>query len=257
MSVFISVVSHGHGKLIQELGCLLELAKHFHVVVKINKKEPELLPYFEGHGIHYIDSDYGLGFGHNNNMVYRYCQHQLGMKPDDIFCVFNPDVVSTSAVFKQLLERMKLDNCQLAGVNLYKDEDFTIPDNSIRHFPSLFELVKSFLGLGNNTQIDKSKVLTPISVDWAAGSFLAFKSSLYQQLKGFDQGYFMYCEDIDICFRSKQMGVPLTFYPDIRMLHLAKHANRKIFSKHFYWHVSSVVRFLMSKIGLVTPKTLL
>jgi len=255
MAVFISVVSHGHGKLIQELGCLAELANHFHVVVKINKEEPETLPYLERHGIHYIDSDYGLGFGHNNNVVYKYCKTQLDMNEEDYFCVFNPDVVSGPAAFNQLINSMTADNCELAGVNLFKDELLTMPDNSIRNFPTLAEFTRSFLGMGNRTKIDKSKVTESTLVDWAAGSFLAFKSSLYKKLKGFDEGYFMYCEDIDICFRSKVLGKQLRFYPNIKMLHLAKHANRKLFSKHFYWHVSSVFRFILVKAGIVHSRS--
>ncbi|WP_220721026.1 glycosyltransferase family 2 protein [Agarivorans litoreus] len=255
MSVFISVVSHGHGSLIKELACLEQLAEHFVVVVKVNKEEPKLVSYLEQHGIHYIDSEYGLGFGHNNNVVFRYCQAKLGMTEDDFFCVFNPDLVAESEVISQLIDEMKLDGCELAGVNLFKDRAWTIPDNSIRHFPTLLEFIKSFLGVGNSTQIDKDKITKSTTVDWAAGSFLAFQSSLYSRLKGFDEGYFMYCEDIDICFRSKQLGAQLRFYPEAKMLHLAKHANRKLFSKHFYWHVTSVIRFLLAKSGLVNSQS--
>ncbi len=43
-------------------------------------------------------------------------------------------------------------------------------------------------------------------MEWVAGSFIAFKSSSYRKVQGFDENYFMYCEDIDICYRAKSQG---------------------------------------------------
>lgn len=255
MSIFISVVSHGHGELIQKLACLSKLAKKYTVIVKINKKEQGLVPYLKENNIEYIDDHYGLGFGHNNNLVYTYCIDHLSMKKDDYFLVFNPDIISYERSIDQLVKLMLIENAPVAGVNLFKDKQYSIPDNSIRNFPSLTQFIKSFLGMGNSTVINKNSVKEAIKVDWAAGSFLAFKASHYARLKGFDESYFMYCEDIDICYRSKQLGFPVVFFPQVKMQHLAEHANRSIFSKHFFWHVKSVVRFLISKHGLTTSKS--
>ncbi|MEZ9866559.1 glycosyltransferase family 2 protein [Vibrio sp. 10N.261.51.A4] len=249
MSVYISVVSHGHGDLIEQLSCLKKLAEKFIVVVKINLEEKNLPTYLEQNNIHYVDGNYGLGFGHNNNIVFSYCWENLDMKEDDFFIVFNPDVLSSTESIEELIESMRKEKSGIAAVNLFRDSDYSIPDNSIRIFPSLTQFIKSFLGLGNTAIIDKSKIKQKVNIDWAAGSFLAFTASHYARLKGFDEGYFMYCEDIDICYRSKVLGVPVIFYPQIKMLHLAEHANRSIFSKHFYWHVNSVIRFLLSKKG--------
>ncbi|MDO7085032.1 glycosyltransferase family 2 protein [Pseudocolwellia sp. AS88] len=255
MSIFISVVSHGHGELIKRLACLSKLAKKFTVVVKINQKEPFLVQYLEENNIKYINEHYGIGFGHNNNVVYCYCKAHLSMKNDDHFLVFNPDVISDEESIDQLIQLMLKDNIKAACVNLFKDSNYLISDNSIRNFPNFTQFVKSFLGMGNSSIINKDLVEKPIKIDWAAGSFLAFKASHYARLKGFDEGYFMYCEDIDICYRSKLLDEPLIFYPQIKILHLAEHANRTILSKHFYWHLSSVVRFLLSKRGLTTVKS--
>lgn len=122
-------------------------------------------------------------------------------------------------------------------------------------FPSLKHFIKSFLGLGNSSIVDKSKIIEPCHIDWAAGSFLAIQSCHYLKLGGFDEKYFMYCEDIDICYRSFLMNIPVKYYPAIHAIHLAKHANRKIFSKHFYWHFSSAIRFLLTKKNLTKMKS--
>ncbi|MBE8607851.1 glycosyltransferase family 2 protein [Vibrio sp. OPT10] len=255
MSVFISVVSHGHGELIKKLSCLPLLAKHFSVVVKLNKKEDSLTEYLDFHGIHYIDEQYRLGFGNNNNIVYSYCENKLGMQGGDFFLVMNPDVISGPDSIEYVCQMMKEDNSKIASVNLFKDKNYKIPDNSIRNFPSLLNFISSFVGFGNSSVLDRSEFKTSVSVDWAAGSFLMFQSEHYKTLSGFDEGYFMYCEDIDICYRSKSMNTPLIYYPEVKVLHLASHENRRILSKHFYWHVKSVIRFLLSKRNLIKLKS--
>ncbi|ARR49843.1 glycosyltransferase family 2 protein [Photobacterium damselae subsp. damselae] len=250
MSVYISVVSHGHSDLINNLGCLQLLSKDFFIILKSNKDGDNFSDLAKEEKVHWLDKDYGLGFGHNNNINYQYCINELGMNNDDLFIVFNPDVFINADEIYKLLSLMEKDHIDFSCINLFKDKELSIYDNSIRKFPSLFQFVKSFLGLGNDTVLNKDLITCSTPVDWAAGSFLAFTANRYNQLKGFDESYFMYCEDIDICYRSYKQDVPIYYYPQIKALHYAKHANRKLFSKHMYWHISSVFRFLLTKKGL-------
>ncbi|OLQ76116.1 glycosyl transferase family 2 [Photobacterium proteolyticum] len=255
MAVYISVVSHGHGGLIKQLDCLANLAEKFNVVVKLNLKELDLVSYLKENNIHVIDELYGLGFGHNNNVVFSHCSNILKMNDGDTFIVFNPDVISSVEAIEQLVDSMNKEKVPIAAVNLFKDAKYSLPDNSIRKFPSLTQFINSFLGLGNSSIINKKNIIKPTITDWAAGSFLAFTASHYKTLQGFDENYFMYCEDIDICFRSNRLGSPVTFFPNVKMQHLAEHANRSMFSKHFYWHLKSVIRFLLCKRGLTKVKS--
>lgn len=247
MNVYISVVSHGHGNLIKELGVLTSLSEDFHVIVKNNKPDDDLISYAQGKNIDIIDYFYLEGFGSNNNIVYNYCVTELGMRECDLFIVLNPDVSICKESILKLSKEMNVNNILLSTINLYKDFCFSEYDNSIRYFPKLRDFILSFLGMGNRTIIDKNLIDDVSLVDWAAGSFLAFNSGYYSQLKGFDENYFMYCEDIDICYRSSILSKKVTFFKSIKAVHLAQHSNRKIFSKHFYWHVKSVFRFILSK----------
>ncbi|WP_135380969.1 glycosyltransferase family 2 protein [Vibrio tasmaniensis] len=251
MKVFIAVVSHLHSELINEIDCLNSLHSKFTVVVKSNKEGDD----FDNMKFLWLNSDFSLGFGENNNFIFNYCRSNLGMKDDDYFIVLNPDVdIKTDQIEKLILLMLERNN-SIAAVNLYKDKTKLIYDDSVRHFPKLKDFVSSFILKKNNTIVDKSIVVEPSIIDWAAGSFLAFKSGHYRELCGFDEGYFMYCEDIDICFRSYKKNQPVIYFPSVEGIHLAKHANRKIMSKHFYWHVSSIIRFLFSKRGLTKPKS--
>lgn len=255
MAIYISIVSHGHSDLINELSCLLTLSNHFKIVVKSNKPNDSFCELSNAPNFYWINEQYGCGFGHNNNIVFRYCQTELGMSSNDVFIVLNPDVVISFNEIETLVNEMKRDQSKVSAINLYKDTEQMIYDNSIREFPSLLQFIKSFLGLGNNSIIDKNNITLPSPVNWAAGSFLAFEANHYATLGGFDEKYFMYCEDIDICYRSYLLGYNVIYYPEIRAIHLAQHANRKLFSKHFYWHVTSVIRFLCTKVGFTKPKS--
>ncbi|NOI68633.1 glycosyltransferase family 2 protein [Vibrio sp. 99-8-1] len=247
MKIFLSMVSHGHGELINELGLLNELSDDFVLIIKSNKEGDEFLNYIGFDNFHWIDEQYYSGFGRNNNLIFDYCKSYLNMESKDYFIVINPDVVVYSDMLNELLLIIKSLSPNLAAINLYKDELFKEYDNSIRKFPRLKDFVLSYFKLGNETLIDKSSIKKPVDVDWAAGSFLVFKSCHYSLLNGFNENYFMYCEDIDICYRSNKLGVPVVYLPNIKARHLGQHSNRKLFSRHFFWHISSMIRFLLSK----------
>lgn len=255
MNIFISVISHGHSELINKLECLAELSEEFNVVVKSNKPQDCFDDINRKSNFHWLNGDYGLGFGHNNNIVYEHCRKLLGMLEEDYFIVLNPDVIIEAGEILNLVEKMNVNSSKISAINLFKDNNKSIYDYSIRNFPSFSQFVQSFLGFENRAILDKSKLNTPTYVDWAAGSFLAFKASHYAELNGFDENYFMYCEDIDMCYRSQLFGERVLYFPEIKAIHLAKHANRKLVSKHFYWHVKSVIRFLLTKSGLTKIKS--
>ncbi|MEQ5095641.1 glycosyltransferase family 2 protein [Proteus terrae] len=255
MSIYISVISHGHSDLINQLECLEKLSEHYKVIVKSNKLGDNFSKLKEKINIYWINEKYNCGFGENNNIVYSYCLKNLKMAEDDYFIILNPDVIINYNAIDTLIKNMIKNNDLIATINLFRDIKNSVYDCSIRKFPSLKHFIKSFLGLGNSSIVDKRKIIEPCNIDWAAGSFLAIKAFHYIKLGGFDEKYFMYCEDIDICYRSSQLNAPVKYYPDIHAIHLAKHANRKIFSKHFYWHVSSVIRFLLTKKNLTRMKS--
>lgn len=247
MKIFVSVVSHGHFSTIQALGVLPLLAEHENVEVCIldNVNEPGLRDWSEYSNIHYITQDKRCGFGENNNKVFDFFYGDLKVR-NSVFLVLNPDVkICANDLFK-LTELFLRDGAKIAAISLFKDFSFQTPDCSIRRFPTLHTFIKSYFFGNVSTGIEKKKLRSGDFLGWAAGSFLMFDPSHFKKIGGFDTKYFMYCEDIDICLRSWLCeGVKLTIYPNIKAVHLANHQNRKLFSKHFAWHVASVLRYLI------------
>lgn len=245
--IFVAVVSHFHADILRSLSCLPELARlsDVSVVVLDNVIEPGLEEWCQNVGAEYLCNEAPMGFGENNNKIFQIVRKDVRFNLEkDWFLVLNPDVYMEPDMLENLMRNLD-DQYPICAVNLYKDRSGLVSDDSIRRFPSLVDFISSLLFGINRTKIDKGLITQPCEVDWAAGSFLVFKASHYARLGGFDASYFMYCEDIDICFRSAvEFGCRVRYLPHIKARHLAQHGNRKIFSKHFYWHITSSLRFL-------------
>jgi GT2 family glycosyltransferase len=56
-------------------------------------------------------------------------------------------------------------------------------------------------------------------VDWVAGSFLLTRRFLWHELRGLDDGYFMYCEDADYCRRARDVGQSTSYCPQVSYIH--------------------------------------
>lgn len=248
MKIFISVVSHNHGKLIEKLDILSNLeSKDIIIIVKNNTHDPIIEKYCKNRNIILLNENYNKGFGENNNIVYKYIIENLKPNNDDFFLVLNPDVkIDLDTLNKFTLECYK-NSSKLSTLNLFTDEDLKTYDNNIRNYPKFTTFLKSFLLKKNDSILNKSEIHKICKVDWAAGSFLLFNIEHYKKIGGFNSDYFMYCEDIDICYRSNLINEKVNYYPHFSAIHLAKHENKKLFSKHFFWHIKSAFLFLKFK----------
>lgn len=57
------------------------------------------------------------------------------------------------------------------------------------------------------------------SLDWVTGAFIMFKKNVLSEIKGFDESFFMYSEEVDLCFRAKKIGFKIWFYPQAKVIH--------------------------------------
>jgi N-acetylglucosaminyl-diphospho-decaprenol L-rhamnosyltransferase len=81
--------------------------------------------------------------------------------------------------------------------------------------------------------------------DWVGGMFMFFPSAVYKQVNGFDERYFLYYEDVDLCARLTNLGFKVVFCPASKVIHLAQRTSHKSI-KYLRWHLSSMLRFFMT-----------
>lgn len=94
-------------------------------------------------------------------------------------------------------------------------------------------------------------------VDWILGAFMMMKHTLADELGGFDEDYFLYGEDLDICYRAKQLGAAITFLPSAEVMHKGNqqwdrerlgriyHALVLFYRKHYSNRRRSLLEFLI------------
>ena len=77
-------------------------------------------------------------------------------------------------------------------------------------------------------------------VDWIAGTYILFRKESIQDVGCLDEDYFMYCEEIDWCFRAKQKGWKI-YVPEAKLIH---HQRNNAYTKRkVIWHHQSMLRF--------------
>jgi GT2 family glycosyltransferase len=89
----------------------------------------------------------------------------------------------------------------------------------------------------------------PFDVDWGCGGAMFCPMSLYPDPLHFDERFFLYFEDVDLCSRLWQRGYAVQHYPAIAMMH---HESKKSHASMFYLarHVSSLLKYMLKFWGL-------
>lgn len=96
-------------------------------------------------------------------------------------------------------------------------------------FYTPFNAVLLLLGMQKYGLLDRSPT-TISEVDWVKGAILLIQREMYQKLGGFDPNIFMYTEDMELCYRARQAGYKIYFYPAIQVLHEDQGSSNRTFA---------------------------
>ena len=257
----LSVVSHQDGPQVQTLiNHLASAPAGFFDQIILTLNVPEQPPQWSNGCLHVIHNLKPRGFGANHNHAFSLCNSRY-------FCVLNPDIElinlqdinkcniasgfrstqSVKAVFDalvQVLEALDLPDvgvaypvqCRSDGSRLDFDRPLVTPFALLaRKLARIDNVVKKTTGHAKNVKP---------TVDWINGAFMAFKSDVFGAVGGFDERYFMYCEDIDICLRLQLAGYAMV-EADVAVVHNAQRRTLRNV-RHLIWHVSSLLRLWLS-----------
>ena len=85
----------------------------------------------------------------------------------------------------------------------------------------------------------------PTESDWMLGAFLLLRREMLDELGGFDEGFRLYGEDIDLCYRAEQAGWERWFVPQAAVRHAhAAVTDRRFLTRQTLWHWRSIARFV-------------
>jgi N-acetylglucosaminyl-diphospho-decaprenol L-rhamnosyltransferase len=89
------------------------------------------------------------------------------------------------------------------------------------------------------------KATEPVKADWLLGAFLFLRRQLLDELGGFDEGFRLYGEDIDLAYRAAKAGWERWYVPQAKALHAHQAVtDRKLLTRRTLWHWRGIARFV-------------
>ncbi len=240
--ISISVVSHGHAALLERL--LADLARlpaavPLELILTFNIDEP--LPRNLGllqMPLRLIHNANPKGFAANHNAAFAVAQGRW-------FCVLNPDISLPHDPFPVLLAELQRQATALVAPVVLNSSGAI--EDSVRRFPTAGSLVRKLFG-GNDGRYRFALGGAPFLPDWVAGMFMLFDSEAFRAVGGFDEGFHLYYEDVDICARLWQAGYKVALHPGVSVVHEAQRTSRKS-PRYMAWHLRSMVRYFVKHGG--------
>ena len=182
--------------------------------------------------VEYCDTGQNLGFGKGHNYI-------ISRLKSEYHAIVNPDILFCEDAFTKILKYMD-DNLDVGMCipNITNEEgerqlvyrkELTIFDMFIRMFCK-----QLFPGRIRNHTLQNKDYTKEFPVPFGQGSFLIIRTALFKALNGFDDHFFMYLEDADLCKRVNQVS-KLMYFPGATVIHkwkMGSHNSKKLFKYH-------------------------
>lgn len=205
-------------------------------IKRLQKTHPSIVLYEEKEN---------LGFGKANNMA-------VAKANSDTVLLLNSDILVLNNAIQKLYNFFKKGTYDFVGGKLFNQDES--PQASAGVFFTL-PAVFAFLFLkGDALGITRSSPPSITRTDWVSGACIITSKNAYQALHGFDEGIFMYMEEVDLLYRAHIAGKTTGFYPDAHFIHLGSASSNKTYPilqvyrglTYFYTkHYSPFSRFLL------------
>jgi GT2 family glycosyltransferase len=201
-----------------------------------------------------IESEVNLGFGAGNNLGVAYASH-------DYVMLFNSDAVLKMDSADGLLQYMAAHpevSCVTPRVVLPKT--FEIQPKTFGYRPNLKSVFMQSVGL--NRLFPKCEYFNGIDGDyrwgremevgWVSGVCMLIRRADYQAVGGFDQRFFMYCEDIELCLKLSKLG-KIVLLDDFDIIHYGGGSSRTMAAKvrNSVWQQRHLLMIIRDYSGLI------
>lgn len=246
MKVSVVIINFNTKKLTEQcIASVINTTKcDFEIIVVDNSSKSEEKYISDSPLVKVINSE-NKGFGHACN---------IGMKNSsgDFYLMLNSDTIVHDGAIDKCAEYMSShENIGALGCKTIL-ADGTLDHNCKRGLPtpsaSLYYLLKLDKKYPDSpkyaryhaTYLNENKIN---EVEVLSGSFMMLDKKVTDKIGGFDEDFFMYCEDVDLCYRISQAGFKIIYYPNASITHLKGQSglnskNRKVI---FHFHKSMLL----------------
>lgn len=169
--------------------------------------------------VHVIESQVNLGFARGVNLAAKKAK-------GDYLLFLNSDATLLDANLKKMVSQLE-ENESLAVIGgnlLNRDETTSEPYGNFYNLPEVFNLL--FMAKKAKDQLTGEWSM----VDWVSGGYMLVKRKIFAAVKGFDEGFFMYIEDMDLCFRLKKEGFQVVYYAGAKAKHVGQGSSNRTFA---------------------------
>ncbi len=232
--ISVVIVSYNTRELLREcLGAVArEAASISHEIIVIDNASRDGSPDMvagDFRDVCLIRSESNLGFGPANNRGFAQAHGRYVI-------LLNSDAFPRPGALRLALDHMDArPQVALGGGRLLGRDDSWQP--SARMFPSLFNDFLSASGLA--ARYSKSRLLgradrtwaNPLEaaqVDWLPGAYVIIRRAVLERVGYFDERFFLYYEEVDLCRRIKAAGYEIWYWPDIVTVHLGGESSKTI-----------------------------
>ena len=236
------VVSHGHARELESsLPALAPQVDELLVVANI----PGSLP-AELQGARVIENERPRSYSANLNAAFArtYGEFVVVCNPD---AVAEPEAVQVLAAFADAHPR-----CGVAGPQMLDPDGRWQP--SRRRFPTVMgtlvrrtPLRRAFPPLERQRDhyLLDERPAEPVETDWMLGGFLLLRRTMLDEIGGYDSGFRMYGEDIDLCYRAARAGWERWYVPGAVVRHRwDRLTDRRLLTRRTLWHWRGMLRFV-------------
>jgi N-acetylglucosaminyl-diphospho-decaprenol L-rhamnosyltransferase len=192
-----------------------------------------------------VETGANLGFGSAAN-------RGVAATAGEYVLILNPDTVVEPGTAKALSEALDRDpGLAVVGPRMENLDGTLYP--SVRRFPEMaVAFGHAFLGLvwpanpatRRYRMLDWDHERPAADVDWVGGACMLVRRSAFDLIGGFDEAYFMYVEDVDLCWRLGQAGWRIGYEPSARVVHALGGSSRRVPYRMIAEHHRSLYRFV-------------
>jgi GT2 family glycosyltransferase len=211
---------------------------------------------FKGNSRYIIKSEKNLGFSKAANLgawfkggYYDRISHFLFLNPDTLF--LDPLTAQKFAEIEKLQG--------IVGFAVFNDIHKKSRQASARSFPSFWTAISNREGILTRL-FPKNKLSSkylrsdlelskPSKVDWVSGCALILSKKDFEKLGGFDEQYFLYIEDVDLCRKAESLSVPVYLYPHIAVMHYSRKSASKTPLRSDFFHHLGMFRYFWKWAG--------
>lgn len=197
--------------------------------------------------VNLIENEVNYGFAKANNQAFNEVSGTY-------ILMLNPDTIVDSFSIEKLVDFMEqTEDAGCAGSKLLN------PDGTLQQscypFPTLLREawrlmhLDKFYSIGTYEMATWSNVL-PRSVDVVMGASLIIRNNLLRLLKGLDESYFIYSEEVDLCYRVKREGWNIYWVPESVVIHYGGQSTKQIAEEMFLELYRSKILFFKKNYGL-------